>query len=53
MKLESYWIFVRFFLCSAIVVVSKGYIMLISLCTMLKTGKMQSIASSANTCKFI
>ena len=32
---------------SYILVVSTGYILLISICPMLKTGKMQSIASSA------
>ena len=38
---------VRFFKCSAILVVSTGYILIISIWTMLKAGKMQSIASSA------
>ena len=38
---------VGFFKCSAIIVVSTGYILLISICTMLKAGKMQSIASGA------
>ena len=32
---------------SYILVVSTGYILLISICPMLKTGKMQSVASSA------
>ena len=32
---------------SYILLVSTGYILLISICPMLKTGKMQSIASSA------
>ena len=32
---------------SYILVVSTGYILLISICPILKTGKMQSIASSA------
>ena len=50
MKLESYPDFLKeFFWCSAsyILVVPAGYILLISICPMLKAGEMQSIASSA------
>ena len=48
MKLESYWRFKGVLLMfSYILLVSTDYILLISICPMLKTGKMQSIASSA------
>ena len=50
MKLESYPDFLKeFFWCSAsyILVVPAGYILLISICPMLKAGEMQSIAGSA------
>ena len=48
MKLESYQHFKGILLMfSYILVVSTGYILSVSICPMLKTGKMQSIASSA------
>ena len=48
MKLESYWRFKGILLMfSYILVVSTGYILLISICPMLKARKMKSIASSA------
>ena len=48
MKLEKLLIFKGVLLMfNYILVVSTGYILLISTCPMLKTGKMQSIASSA------
>ena len=48
MKLEKLLIFKGILLIfSYILVVSTGYILLISICPMLKTGKMQSVASSA------
>ena len=48
MKLESYWIFKEVpLMFSYILVVSAGYISLISICPMLKTGKLHSIANSA------
>ena len=48
MKLETWWLFKGIILMfSYILVVSAGYILLICICPMLKSGKMQSIASSA------
>ena len=49
MKLESDWCFNKGILLmfSYILVVSTGYILLISICPMLKPIKMKSIASSA------
>ena len=47
MKLESYWLFKGILLMfNFILVVSTGYILLFSICPMLKPGKIQSIASS-------
>ena len=48
MKFESYWRFKGILLMfSYVLVVSTGCILSISICPMLKAGKMQSIASSA------
>ena len=49
MKLESlYWLFREILsMFSYYLVVSTGYILLISICAMLKAGKLNSIASSA------
>ena len=49
MKLESYWLFKKdsFNVQLYFRVVSAGYILLISICPMLKVGKLHSIASSA------
>ena len=48
MKLESCWLFKKILLMfSYILAVSRGYILVSSICPMLKAGKLQSIASSA------
>ena len=48
MKLEKYWIFKEVpLMFSYVLVVSACYILLISTCSMLKTGKLHSIANSA------
>ena len=48
MKLKSYGLFKEIILMfSCILVVSTGYILLISICAKLKAGKLYSIASSA------
>ena len=45
MKLESYWIFKEILLMfNYILVVSRGYILLISICSMLKIGKLLLLA---------
>ena len=47
MKLESYWLFKGILLMfNFILVVSTGYILLFSICPMLKPEKIQRIASS-------
>ena len=53
MKLESYWLFKKFFWCSAIpLVVSRGYILLIS-SPMLKIGKLYTYYTASYTCNFL
>ena len=48
MKLESYWLFKEILLIfSYIFVVSRGYILLISICPILNAGKLHIIASCA------